>query len=741
MQVIHPAAEVSLPRVDLGTLPPEAREAEAWRLARAEAERPFDLARGPLLRAALLRLSETSHVLLLTVHHIVSDGWSTGVLVREMAALYAAFLQGRPSPLPALPLQYADFAAWQRGWLAGEVLEAELAWWRAQLDGAPPALELPTDRPRGAVESHRGALMPVRFPKALSDALHALCRKEGVTPFMALLAAFQSVLARTSGQDNVSVGSPIAGRSHAELEGLIGFFLNTLVLRTRFDGDPTVRELLGRVRETTLGAYAHPHLPFEQIQPMRDLQHSPLFRVMFVLQNLPAQELALPGLSLRTLEAQQESAKFDLTLTLAEGSEGFSGALEYSTDLFDAETAARLVRQLLLLVGGMVADSGRRISALPLLTSEEEQRLLVEWRSSRAPFPEDACLHQLVEARARQAPGAIAVAAAGVELTYGELDTRANQLARHLMALGAGPETRVGLCVTRSLELIVGMLGILKSGAAYLPLDPTLPPERLAFLLEDSGAPLVVAQRATRARLPAQGTRVVCLDEARDALAKEDRGPVPSAVGPRNLAYVIYTSGSTGKPKGVLVEHRSVCNLVTQEQAAYGLGPGSRMLQFASVGFDISVEEVFTTLASGGALWLAPADESMPGEPLQRLLGTAAITAVSLTPAALAATSAEGLPALRTVISGGEACPADVVARWSPGRRFFNTYGPTEGTVIATLVECVADGRAPSHRPAARQRAGLRAGRAAWRRCRWACAASCTSAAWAWRAATWRARR
>ncbi|RYZ42469.1 MAG: non-ribosomal peptide synthetase, partial [Myxococcaceae bacterium] len=458
VQRIAPPAPLPLEFVDLSSLPVHEREAEARRLLDAEVRKPFSLARGPLLRALLLKLADTEHVLLLCMHHIISDGWSMGVLVREVAALYEAFSQGRPSPLPELALQYADFAAWQRQWLQGEALEAQFAYWRQQLAGAPQVLELPTDRPRPAVQSYRGATLSRLMPKALSQSLQALCQREGVTSFMALLAGFQSLLARYSGQTDIIVGTDIAGRTHADTEGLIGFFVNQLVMRGDLSGDPTFRELLGRTRQVALGAYAHQDAPFEELvrvlNPERSLAHAPIFQVKLVLQNVPAAELRVPGLTFRAEENSTGAAKFDLTLFINETPEGLALLCDYSTDLFEAGTLARLMEHLQVLLETAVATPDTRLSALPMLTETEHQQVLVAWNDTRAPLPSDTCIHHLFEAQAQRTPDAPALGFEGAWLSYRELDARSNQLAHHLRTLGVGPEVRVGLCAERSLELV-----------------------------------------------------------------------------------------------------------------------------------------------------------------------------------------------------------------------------------------------------------------------------------------------
>ncbi|WP_437667767.1 amino acid adenylation domain-containing protein [Sorangium sp. So ce1182] len=696
-QAIATDLELTFPVVEL-------QEPEVGRRAEEEAQKPFDLAKGPLLRTTLLRLGEQEHVLLLTLHHIVSDGWSLGVLVRELGALYEAFSNGVASPLPELPIQYADYAVWQRAWLSGEVLEAQLAYWKKQLSGAPSALELPTDRPRPAVRTSRGAALPVTLPRELSTALAALSRREGVTLFMTLLAAFQVLLHRYTGQDDIVVGSPIAGRTQPQTEELIGFFVNTLVLRTDLSRQPTVRELLGRVREVTLGAYAHQEVPFEklveELSPARDLSRTPLFQVMFVLQNAPMPALVLGDVKLAAVETEQTTAKFELTLALQETEEGLRGALEYNTDLFDAATIERMAGHYRTLLEGLAAEPSRRVSELPLLTEAERQKLLVTWNATEAEYPRDTCIHALFEAQVERTPDAVALVYEGQKLTYRELDARANQLGRHLQRLGVGPDVLVGLCVERSLEMVVGLLGILKAGGAYVPLDPTYPAERLSFMLEDTGVPVLITQRRLLATLsehlahgplesgPRSRARVVCLDADPDLLAAQGDDPPEALATPGSLAYVIYTSGSTGQPKGVLLEHRGACNLAKAHLPLFPVGPGTRVLQFASLSFDGSTWEIVMALSAGATLYLAPREAILPGRPLLDMLQNERIELVAMPPSVLAALPAEALPDLRTVIVAGEPCPAELVARWAPGRRFINGYGPTETTVCATAAVC-----------------------------------------------------
>ncbi|MCY1078719.1 non-ribosomal peptide synthetase [Archangium lansingense] len=699
VQRISPPVDFPLAQVDLSTIPEPQRTEEVQRLTAEDARRPFDLANGPLLRATLVRVDEREHVLLLNMHHIVSDGWSMGVFTREIAALYEAFSAGRPSPLPELAVQYADYSVWQRSWLKGEALESQLAWWRKHLAGAPHALELPTDKPRPAVQSFRGASLPVRLPKELSDSLDTFCRREGVTPFMALLAAFQVLLSRYSGQDDISVGSPIAGRRVAELEGLIGFFVNTLVLRTRLSGSPSFREVLARVKETTLGAFAHQDIPFEklveELQPPRDQSRNPLFQVMFALMEESDAGVHGGGLQLQQLEMDNGTVRFDLVLSLGRNAEGLAGSLEYSTDLFESGTIERMVGHLHVLLEAVLAEPQRPVAELSLMDARERQRVLTEWNDTRADFPANACIHDLFEAQVARTPEATAVVYEDTTLTFRQLDERANQLARHLLASGLRVEERVGLCVERSLDMVVGMLGVLKAGGAFVPLDPGLPPERLAYMLENSGARLVITQERLKAVLPG-GVSTLCLDTAWGTLQAQPTTRPATAASADTLAYVIYTSGSTGRPKGTLLAHRGLCNTALAAAKYHRFHAGSRILQFASFGFDASVCEVFSSLLAGASLFLAPREQMLPGAPLRSLLQRHRITAATFTPSVLAQLEPEELP-LEVVISVGEACSPELVRRWGERLCLLNAYGPTEATVCATITrEPLRPGDVPS---------------------------------------------
>jgi len=718
VQVIAPELRLSLPVKDLSHVRQEEREDEALRWAQEEARHSFDLAQGPLVRARLLKLGDEDHLAVLTMHHIVADGWSVEVLIRELATLYAAHLSTPyslpPASLAPLPIQYADFAHWQRNWLQGEVLERQLSYWKDQLGDSPPMLDLPADRPRPAVQSWRGATESFTLPSGLSDQLKTLSREEGVTLFMTLLAAFQTLLYRYTGQDDVSVGTAVANRNRAQIEGLIGFFVNTLVMRTDLSGEPGFLDLLKRVRAVALGAYAHQDLPFEMLvealQPQRDMSHTPLFQVAFALQNAPMETLALPGLALTPVELDTGTAKFDLTLTMAERPDGLGGAIEYNTDLFDAATIRRMVGHFQILLQGIVAHPRLPISRLPLLREAERQELLVAWNATHVPYPaawaDTTCAHELFEAQVAQRPDAVALTFEGCALSYAELDRQANQLAHYLQKLGVGPEVLVGISTDRSPEMIVGILGTLKAGGAYLPLDPTYPPERLAFMMQDAQISVLLTQQHLRGQdtgredtrerdTREEGTGggegvpyVLLLDADWPTIAREPNTKPATGVRSDNLAYVIYTSGSTGKPKGAMLRHRGLCNLAAAQRQAFGIERGSRVLQFSPFSFDASVWETFMALANGATLCLARQEVLASGQGLVRLMRDVGVTNVTLPPSVLRVLPVEHLPELQTVIAAGEACTPELVACWAPGRCFFNAYGPTETTVCASMYLC-----------------------------------------------------
>ncbi len=650
-QVILPSGEFSIPLLDLSSLPEPERGAALSAALEAEASRPFDLARGPLFRALLWRLGEREHLLLLAMHHIVSDGWSMGVLVREVAALYPAFLKGRPSPLPELPVQYADFAVWQRSWLTGEVLERELSWWRERLAEAPPLLELPTDRPRPAVQTRRGAVHRFSLSASLSRNLAALGRREGATLFMVLLAAFAALLSRLTGQDDLTIGTPIAGRNRSEIEGLVGFFVNTLVFRPDLSAEPGFAELLRRVRTEALRAQAHQDLPFErlveELAPERSLDRTPLFQSMLALQNAGVDTLTLPGLELSPGELLEDVAKFDLSLAFAESAERdgrIGGSLSYSTDLFDAATMIRFAVWLERLLAAAVASPDLPVAALPLLSAAESQQLGVEWNATASAFPEES-LPRLFALQAARRPEQTAWVFGGEALSYGELARRSGSLARFLCRRGMGRGDLVGLCVARSAEMLVGLLGILEAGAAYLPLDPTYPRERLALMLEDSAASLVLTEEKLAERLPA-GTPAVWLDRREEEIARDEGEPVEGGATSQDLAYVLYTSGSTGRPKGVAVPHRAVVRLVLGTDYVE-IGPERRIAQLSNISFDAATFEIWGALLNGATLVGVPEDTVLSPATLASFLEEEEIDALFLTTALfnqVAQRGARGVP-------------------------------------------------------------------------------------------------
>ncbi|WXL49654.1 non-ribosomal peptide synthetase (plasmid) [Rhizobium sp. T1470] len=700
------------PRVEV--LPPEAglpvlehdlrdrRDAEAalLDLCHEEARIPFDLAGGPLIRGRLIRMSDAEHVFLLTQHHIVSDGWSMGVLVRELSQLYRAFEAGQDDPLPPLAIQYPDYAAWQRQWLSGERLQTQAQYWRDALSGAPARLVLPTDRPRPAQQSFAGATVPIVIDADLTRGLKRLSRQHGTTLFMTVLTAWAAVLSRLSGQDDLVIGVPSANRGRREIEELIGFFVNTLALRLDLSGAPSVSELLERTRRTALAAQEHQDLPFEQVveivQPPRHLDHTPLFQVMLAWQNNTVGSLDLPGLCVEAAGEGLDQVKFDLELSLGEHGEEIAGTIGYATALFDEATIERQRGYLLALLRAMAADAGQPVGRIELLSSEERTYLLEDLNRTAAAYPSDLCIHELFEQQVQKAPEAVAVVHEEEHLSYGELNARANRLAHHLIALGVRPDQPVAICLERSPAMVVGLLAILKAGGAYLPLDPAYPCARLRQVLEDAAPRLLLCDAAGRAALGAEAladVSVVDLETATPAWAELPASdPDPRALGlsPRHLAYVIYTSGSTGTPKGVMVEHHNLVNLGLAQIGLFGVCSNSRVVQFASFGFDASAWELVMAFGSGAALHL-PADElRQASNKLSDYLRSEAITHATLPPALLQASRDPGCLASHVLILAGELPKAELV-RSLASASIVNAYGPTEATVCATVWNCPAD--------------------------------------------------
>jgi amino acid adenylation domain-containing protein len=699
-QIVHPAQPVTLSVQDLSDLPDKAREAKTRRLVYQEARLPFDLSKDPLLRHSLLRLGDEQHVLLLTMHHIVSDGWSMGVLQREVTALYDAFANGEASPLPELEIQYADYTVWQREWMQGQVLDELLAYWKQQLLGAPSVLELPTDNPRPRIPSYNGAAEPFILSRALTERLKQVCQHEEVTLFMTLLAAFQVLLMRYSGETEIVVGTPVANRTRGETEGLIGFFVNTLALRVSLEGDLTWRELLRRVKEVAVGAFAHQELPFEklveELQPVRDISHQPLFQVMLVLQNASSQEpVRLRGLELYGLGVETRTAKFDLTLSLEESSDELYGNIEYNTDLFAAETIRRLAEHYERLVDSLVSDREQPLRQVQLLSASERQQILYDWNQTRT-YEQEVCIHELFEKQVRLRPESVAVVYEDEALSYQELEGRANQVAHYLQQRGVGPETIVGVCLERSLEMVVGLLGVLKAGGAYVPLDPAYPASRLSFMMADAQVGVVLTQAELRSRLPAHEGAVVCLDSEWSQIAEQSAERPRRRVRTENAAYVIYTSGSTGQPKGVLVTHANVARLMAATEEWFNFDERDVWTMFHSYAFDFSVWELWGALGYGGRLVIIPQLLSRTPEGFYQLLVKEQVTVLNQTPSAFrqlvvaeeSMGSAEQLQ-LRVVIFGGEALETSSLQPWMERHgeeqpRLVNMYGITETTVHVT---------------------------------------------------------
>lgn len=694
-QVIDPSLSVELPVTELSHLPEAEREVEAQRLLREDAQQPFDLVRGPVFRTKLLRLASQDHVLFFNMHHIVCDAWSIGVLVREVSATYNNFSNGRPSPLPELDIQYADFSAWQREVLSGPVVKRQLEYWKQKLAGVEP-LMLPTDRPRSGIQRPDGATTRFMLPIELTESLKILSRKEGATLYMVLLAAFQSLLGRYSGQSDIAVGSPIAGRLRSETEGLIGVFINTLVLLTDLSGQPDSMELLRRVKETTLEAYANQDVPFEQLvevlMPQRDLTRSPLFQVLFVLQNVPWRALELGAAKMLPFDVDSGAAQFEMSLMLVENSSSMEGSVSYNTDLFDAATISRMIEHYQILLSGIVEDPKQPIAWLPLLTAEERELVVEKWNRMEAQYLLDKCLHEMFEKQVAMTPRAVAVVDDYRRVSYDELNRRANQIAHYLRKLGVGPDVVIGLSMERSVEMVMGVMGILKAGGAYLPLDPEYPPERLAYMMRDAQLNFVLTQESLQDIFAGFTGHVICVDthHLEKVLQENDANLDGVAVDLENLAYVLYTSGSTGKPKGVGMTHGPLCNLVLW-QLMSSPGP-KRTLQFSPLTFDLSFYESFATLCSGGALVLIDNDTRRDPSELwkvvcEREVEKLFLPFIALQGLAEVATEAEWeFTSLREVITTAEQLKVTPALR-----RFFdrlsvaildNEYGPTETHVV-----------------------------------------------------------
>ncbi|BAY10177.1 non-ribosomal peptide synthetase [Calothrix sp. NIES-2098] len=706
IQVISHDENFTLTIIDLQPFAEAQKQQEVRKLAALEAQKPFDLVKGPLVRASLLQLAETDYVVLLIVHHIVSDGWSTGIFIQELTALYTAYSQSQPSPLPKLPIQYADFTIWQRKRLQGELLQTQLNYWKQELGGDLPILELPTDYPRPAIQSNNGATQPFQLSKFLTEKLQDLSKQEGVTLFMTLLAAFKVLLYRYTQQEEIIVGTPIANRDRTEIESLIGFFVNTLVLRTNLGNNPSFKELLQQVREVTLGAYAHQELPFEklveELQPGRNLSHNPLFQVMFILQNAATEVLHLPELSIEPLTAEKNTANFDLTLSLTETEAGLKGDLEYNTDIFNSARINRMLGHFQVLLEGIVANPNRHLSELPLLTVNEQHQLLTDWSYLKIDYPQYQCIHQLFEAQVEITPDAIAVVFGNEYLTYQELNQKANNLAYYLQLLGVKPEVCVGICVEKSLEMVIGILGILKAGGAYLPLDPSYPKERLAFMMQDAQVSVLLTQTDLLQSLPMLPNQIINLDRDWQQIAQlPSSNPVNTHLEAANLAYIIYTSGSTGKPKGVMIQHSSLINAYFAWETTYQLRTNATShLQMASFSFDVFSGDWIRALCSGGKLVLCPKDLLLSPEQLYQLIQKEKVDCAEFVPAVLRNLikflehSQQRLDFMRLLICGSDSWNSNEYRKFlqfcSPQTRLINSYGLTEATIDSSYFETTA---------------------------------------------------
>jgi surfactin family lipopeptide synthetase A len=707
VQMIAECQAVELLLTDLSGLPDERGAAEALRISTEEARRRFDVAEGPLLRGRLLRLSPENHILVLTLHTLIADAWSLNVLARELDALYRAYSAGGPSPLSDLPVQYADNAHGQRSGCRDDVLERQISYWRERLTGIPAVLELPADRPRPPVQAFHGARHCLLCSNKLSEALKELSQREGAPLFATLLAAFQTLLSRYTGQDDIVVGSILPGRDGAGSEDLIGLFAHTMITRTNLAGDPSFRELLRRVRNAARSDCDHQSVPFDRVvnelQPERDPSRNPLFQVLFSLTN--SFSFVQSDWKVANFEVDTGAAKVDLELQLCDRPEGLLARFTYNSDLFDAATISRMAEHFTILLQGIVANPDQRLSSLPLLTPAERHRLLVEWNDTQAEFPRDRCVHQLFEAQAARTPNVTAVVFENEQLTYGELNRRANQLAHHLRKLNVGPEVLVTICAERSLDMIVGLLGILKAGGAYVPLDPTYPHERLSFMVEDAEVPVLLTQSRVVQRLPQSNATVVCLDTDWPTIAKESDEDPASETKPENLAYVIYTSGSTGKPKGVQIPHRAVVNFLTSMSRKPGMTSADRLLAVTTLSFDIAGLEIYLPLILGASVEIVSREVASDGSQLLSKLTSAGATVLQATPATwrmLLEAGWEGSPRLKA-LCGGEAVSRKLAnqLRGKTGA-LWNVYGPTETTIWSTTTQLeLAEGPVPIGQPIA----------------------------------------
>ncbi|MBW4611874.1 MAG: amino acid adenylation domain-containing protein [Desmonostoc vinosum HA7617-LM4] len=695
-QTIKQAASLTLTVEDLSELPEIEPIQQTQHLATL-ASQPFDLSYQLLLRAKLLRFSQTEYQLLVSLHHIIADGWSVGILIKELAIVYEALATGKSSVLPQLPIQYTDFVYWQRQWLQSENIKPQLAYWKQQLGGNLPVLNLPSDYPRQPIQTFKGARAKLILSPTLSAELKQLSHQQGATLFMTLLAAFKTLLYRYTGQTDILVGSPIASRNRTEINTLIGCFVNVLVLRSDLDGEPSFRELLLRVKSTALAAYVHQDIPLEklveELQPQRDPSYNPLFQVMFVLQNIPIPTTELSDISMTCQEGENGTAKFDLTLFVEDTEQGLVSTLEYNTDLWNLDTVNRMLGHFQRLLEGIITNPDESIAHLPLLTQSQKQQLIVEWNNTKTDYPQDQCIHELFEQQVKRTPSNVAVIFENQQLTYQELNNRANQLAHYLQKLGVKPEVLVGICMERSLEMVVGILAIMKAGGAYLPLDPSYPQARLAFMLADAQVSVLLVQPPLMSELAPHQAQVVCIDTSYELVDKCQENPI-SGVTPENLAYVIYTSGSTGTPKGAMNTHKGLCNRLLWMQDTYQLTSSDRILQKTPFSFDVSVWEFFWPLFTGASLVLAKAGGHQDAGYLVQLIAQQQITTLHFVPSMLQMfleePELEKCSSIKRVICSGEALSPELQKRYFErlDAQLHNLYGPTEASIDVTFWAC-----------------------------------------------------
>ncbi|MFZ0821254.1 MAG: amino acid adenylation domain-containing protein, partial [Candidatus Acidiferrales bacterium] len=698
IQRINPTYEVELPVIELRHLAESNRHAEAMRLAVDVARKPFDLAAGPTWRFSLVVHNEKESWLLITTHHIASDSWSCGVFLKEFGALYKAFREGKPSPLPEPPIQYADYASWQSEWLNSEGATRQLDYWKHQLSGVEPLFELPADRPRPPIRTFRGARHSFSLPKALSSQLIEFSERAGVTLNISLLAAFLALLNRYTGKNDIVVGVPIGNRAYPELEELIGYFDNTLALRNEVSSEMTFIELLQGVRRRTLGAFLNKDLPVEKLVEALRLErtqaYAPVYQHLFVFQKVPIPTIEIPGLSVSDFEIEKGIAKFDLTFSLFENDGGVAGWIEYATDLFDADRMARMAGHFEAMLEGVVANSNQRLNELPLLTSQEKRQLLIEWNDTKVDYPANICLHQLIEKQVERTPDGVAVQFEGKRLSYSELNGRSNQFAHYLQNMGVKPETLVGVYMERSLEMVIALCGVLKAGGAYVPIDPDYPEDRVAFMLQDADVPVLVTQDRLGNRFPDFKGKVVCIDRDWNQIKVESKANPQSRIAPQNLAYMIYTSGSTGRPKGAMNTHRGICNRLLWMQGQYGLTESDTVLQKTPFSFDVSVWEFFWPLLVGARLLVAEPGKHKDPAYLVKLIRDERVTVMHFVPPMLRVflevPGAENCKSLRHVICSGEALPFDLQEQFfgKLSAQLQNLYGPTEAAVDVAHWTC-----------------------------------------------------